>query len=154
MSAARKWFKSLKLKLKKTGKKLGDIFRVWFPKKDKGYKWKKAKQMAKKAKRVVNKVAKYEVAAIQSNHYVKWIIAIIKIIFIVTLMASTIYSQLQGAAMSQQVQEMNETLHKTIEKLNDPGFTDMVETVIKGTIGILSSLALWLVHGDKVGLWT
>ena len=130
-------FKSFQLKLQETGKKLKEIFRTWFPKRDKGLK--------KKVKRLVNKVAKLQVRARQSNHYIKMIFMIFSIINVVIIpMASTIYIHSHTAAMNEQMREINGTYHRILENQNNPSFGDMVGTVVDGAIGIYSLVrSLW-----------
>ena len=134
MKAAKKGSKSFKLKLKETSKKLKEIYRTWFPKRDKGSK--------KKAKQLVNKDAKLQVRAMLNNH--NNIIKIFSIISVVIPMASTIYFQSHTAAMNEQMREINETCHLTLENKNDPSFGDMVGTVVNGVFGIYSLVrSLW-----------
>ena len=127
MIAVRKWFKSLNLhvKLKASGKKLKDIFRIWFPKKDKGFK--------KKAKQIMKKVAKAQVGLMQSSHYIKQTIAILYTISIVVTMLTTVFLQNRIAAVSERVEKVNETVQEMKQNLTEPGYREMAETIF-GTI--------------------
>lgn len=128
MAAVRKWLKSLKLKFKETGKRLEDIFRIWFPKKkDKGYK--------AAAKRIAKKVAKAQVGLMQSSHYIKQTIAILYAISIAVTMLSTLFLQNRIAAVSEQVERVNETVQemKQNSESTEPDYREMVETIF-GTI--------------------
>ena len=147
MKAARKWFRSLKLKFKATGKKLKDILRVWFPKKDKGLK-KKAKQMAKKAKRVVNKVAKAQVRVMQSSHYIKQTIVVVYAIIMAVLPIVTAFQLQKIAGQAQEAkqtaQEAKETVQNFTEKLTNPSVGDMVGTVVGAAVDSAIDIFNWI----------